>query len=142
MVVEGVVTEGEDDLVPPASVGGGGGVEDDSDQVLDVQDPSGLEMEVGNHGVNLAKLGSSTLLKRSSGRRLVGGGGDVLHLKGVEEVLLLGDTSSDGINCGALVLPSEGGHTHALLSSGSLGASSGKGRSECTVRSSDSDGRW
>jgi hypothetical protein len=84
MVVEGVVTEGEDDLVPPASVGGGGGVEDDSDQVLDVQDPSGLEMEVGNHGVNLAKLGSSTLLKRSSGRRLVGGGGDVLHLKGVE----------------------------------------------------------
>jgi hypothetical protein len=60
----------------------------------------------------------------------------------VEEVLLLGDTSSDGINCSALVLPSEGGHTHALLSSGSLSASSGKGRNECTVRSSDSDGRW
>jgi hypothetical protein len=142
VVVEGVAAESEEDLVPPASVGGGGGVEDDGDRVLDVRDPDGLEVEVGDHGVNLAKLGSDTLLKRSSGRRLVGGGGNVLHLGGVEEVLRLGDPASEGISRGALVLPSEGGHTHALLSSGGLGASGGKGRSKCTARSSDNDGRW
>ena len=31
VVVEGVAAEGEEDLVPPASVGGGRGVEEDGD---------------------------------------------------------------------------------------------------------------
>jgi hypothetical protein len=62
VVVEGVAAECEENLVPPASVGDGGGVEDDGDQVLDVEDPGGLEVEVGDHGVNLAKLGFGTLL--------------------------------------------------------------------------------
>jgi hypothetical protein len=49
---------------------------------------------------------------------LVGGRGDVLHLKGVEEVLRLGDTASQGISRGALALPSEGDYANPLLSCG------------------------
>jgi hypothetical protein len=52
--VEGVATEREENLVPPVSVGGGGGVEEDGDQVLDVRDPGGLKVEVGDHGVDRA----------------------------------------------------------------------------------------
>jgi hypothetical protein len=140
VVVEGVVAEGEKDLVPPSSVGGGGRVKDDGDQVLEVRDPGDLKVEVGDHGVNLAKLGSGTLLKRSSGRCLVGGGGDVLHLGGVEEVLRLGDTASEDISRGALVLPSEGCHTHVLLSSGGLGLGSRKSHGEGSVGSRDAGG--
>jgi hypothetical protein len=66
-------------------------------------------MEVGDHGVGLAKLRFDTLLDRSGERRLVGGGGDVLHLRGVEEALRLGDPAIKGIDRDALVLPSEGG---------------------------------
>ena len=70
MVVEGVAAEGEEDLVPLASVGGGRGVEEDGDQGPDVLDPGGLEVELGNHGVGRVVPGS-----RSSGRGLVGGRG-------------------------------------------------------------------
>jgi len=50
VVVEGVAAEGEQDLVPPASVGGGRRVED-GDQGPDVLGADGLEMELGDHGV-------------------------------------------------------------------------------------------
>jgi hypothetical protein len=32
-----------------------------------VRDPGDLKVEVGDHGINLAKLGSGTLLKRAVG---------------------------------------------------------------------------
>ena len=50
MVVEGVAAEGEQDLVPPTSVGGRR-VEEDGDQGPDVLDAGGLEVELGDHGV-------------------------------------------------------------------------------------------
>jgi hypothetical protein len=138
VVVEGVAVECEENLVPAASVGGG--VEDDGDQVPDVRDSDGLEVEVGDHGVNLAKLGSGTLLNWSSGRRLVGGGGDVLHLGGVEEVLHLGDTASEGISRGALALPCEGGHANPLVSGDGLRLGSRKCHGEGGVGSRDTGG--
>ena len=53
--------EGEEDLVPPASVGGRG-VEEDGDQGPHVLDAGGLEVELGDHGVDRVVPGS-----RSSG---------------------------------------------------------------------------
>ena len=44
MVVEGVAAEGEEDLVPLASVGGGRRVEEDGDQGPDVLDAGGLKV--------------------------------------------------------------------------------------------------
>jgi hypothetical protein len=55
VVVEGVAAKRQENLVPPASIGGGGRVEDDGDQVLNVHNPDGLEVEVGDHGVSWAK---------------------------------------------------------------------------------------
>jgi hypothetical protein len=51
VAVESVAAKNEEKLVPPSSVGGGVGVEDDGDQGLDVRDPDGLKVEVGDHGV-------------------------------------------------------------------------------------------
>jgi hypothetical protein len=59
VAVESVAAKNEK-LVPPSSVGGGVGVEDDSDEGLDVRDPGGLKVEVGDHGVVRATRGSST----------------------------------------------------------------------------------
>ena len=97
MVVEGVAAEGEQDLVPPASVAGGRRVEEDGDQGPDVLDASGLEVELGDHGVGRVVPGS-----RSSGRGLVGGRGAGLGDDGLaggdaEEVLRLGDPESESI---------------------------------------------
>jgi len=50
VVVEGVAAEGEEDLVPPASVGRGRGIEEDGDQGPDVLNAGGLEVELGDHG--------------------------------------------------------------------------------------------
>jgi hypothetical protein len=57
VAVESVAAEGEVNLVPPSSVGGGGGVEEEGDQVLDVRDPGGLKVEVGDLGVVRATRG-------------------------------------------------------------------------------------
>jgi hypothetical protein len=86
-----------------------------------VRDPDGLEVKVGDHGIDLAKLGTDTLLNWTSGRRLVGGGGDMLHLGDMEEVLCFDDPASKGISCGALTLPSEGSHANPLMSGSGLG---------------------
>jgi hypothetical protein len=51
VAVESVAAKNKEKLVPPSSVGGGVGVEDDGDQGLDVRDPGGLKVEVGDHGV-------------------------------------------------------------------------------------------
>ena len=61
MVVEGVAAEGEQDLVPPTSVGGRR-VEEDGDQGPNVLDAGGLEVELGDHEVGRVVPGS-----RSSG---------------------------------------------------------------------------
>jgi hypothetical protein len=58
--VEGVAAEREENPVPHSSVGGGGGVEEEGNQVLDVRDPVGLKVEVGDHGVVCATRGSNT----------------------------------------------------------------------------------
>jgi hypothetical protein len=70
VAVEDVAAKNEEKLVPPLSVGGRGGVEEDGDQVLDVRDPGGLKVEVGDHGVILATRGSSTRRRQRSGREL------------------------------------------------------------------------
>ena len=77
VVVEGVAAEGEEDLVPPATIGGGRGVEEDGDQGPDVLDAGGLEVELGDHGVGRVVPGS-----RTSGRGLVGGRDAVLGVDG------------------------------------------------------------
>jgi hypothetical protein len=48
-------------------------------------------------------------------------GGDALPRRGVEEALRLGDQVSKSVSRGALVLPSEGRHMHALLGGGCRG---------------------
>jgi hypothetical protein len=50
VVVEGVVAEGEEDLIPPAAVGGGRRVEEVGDQGPDVLDAGCLEVELGDQG--------------------------------------------------------------------------------------------
>ena len=115
MVVEGIAAEGEQDLVPPASVGGGRGVEEDGDQSPDVLDAGGLEVELGDHEVGRVVPGS-----RSNGRGLTGGRGAGLGVDGpaggdAEEVLRLGDPDSEGVGRGALALPGEGSHADPLL---------------------------
>jgi hypothetical protein len=102
------------------------GVEDDGHQVLDVRDLDGLKVEVGNHGVVRATRGSSTWLEWSRRRKR----GDALPRRGVEEALCLGDVASKSVSGGTLVLPGEGGHTHALLGSGYRGLGVLQGRSE------------
>jgi hypothetical protein len=101
-----------------------------------VRDPDGLKVEVGDHGVIRATRGSSTRLEWSRRRRLLRGG-DALPCRGVEEALRLGDLASKSVSRGALVLPSEGSHTHALLSSGDRGICALQGRSEGVVSSGD-----
>jgi hypothetical protein len=100
VVVKGIATEREEDLVLPACVGGRVGVGHTGDQVLDVQDPGSLKVEVSDHGVGLVEPGSSTPQARRS-RRLVGrradvlkDGGDELPVGG-EEALRLGDPASE-----------------------------------------------
>ena len=51
VVVEGVAAEGEEDQVPPASVGGRLGLEDARDEVADVLDAPGLVVELRHEGV-------------------------------------------------------------------------------------------
>jgi len=51
VIVEGVATEAEEDLIPPAPVGGRRKVKDDGNQGPDVLDPSGLEVELGDHRI-------------------------------------------------------------------------------------------
>ena len=134
MVVEGVAEEGEQNLVPPASVGGGCGVEKDGDQGPDVLDAGGLEVELGNHGVGRVVPGS-----RSSRRGLVGGRGAVLGVDGqlagedTKVVLRLGDPEGEGIGRGALALPSEGSHADQLLVRQSLRFGGEEGRGETRV---------
>jgi hypothetical protein len=125
MAVESVAAKNEK-LVPPSSVGGGVGVEYDGDQSLDVRDPGGLKVEVGDHGVVRATRVSSPW-ERSRRRRLLRGG-DTLPRRGVEEALCLGDLASKSVRGGALVLQARAA-THALLGSGSLGLGGLKSRS-------------
>jgi hypothetical protein len=80
VAVKSVAVKNEEKLVPPSSLGGGG-VEDDGDEGLDVQDPDGLKVEVGDHGVVRATRGSSTRLERSRRRRRLRGG-DALPRRG------------------------------------------------------------
>jgi hypothetical protein len=120
VVVESVAAKNEENLVPPSSAGGRGRVEDDDDQVLDVRDRGGLNVEVGDHGVVRATRGSSTWLERNRRRRPLRRG-DALPRRGVEEALCLGDLASKSISGGTLVLPGEGGHTHTLLGGGGCG---------------------
>jgi len=51
VIVEGVATDAEEDLVPLAPVGGQRRVKDDGNQGPDVLDPNGLEMELGDHRI-------------------------------------------------------------------------------------------
>jgi len=71
VIVEGVATEAEEDLVPPAPIGGRRRVKDDGNQGPDVLDPNGLEVELGDH--RIGRVGSRACHSR---RGLVGGGGD------------------------------------------------------------------
>jgi hypothetical protein len=48
--------------------------------------------------------------------------------RGVEETLRLGDLASKSVSGGTLVLPGEGGHTHALLDGGCRGLGVFQGR--------------
>jgi hypothetical protein len=132
VAVESVAAKNEEKLVPPSSVGGGVGVEDDCDQGLDVRDPGGLKVEVGDHGVVRAARGSSTWLERSRRRRLLRRG-DALPHRGVKEALRLGDPASKSVSNGTLVLPDEGGHTYTLLGGGCRGLGVLQGHSEGTV---------
>jgi hypothetical protein len=138
VAVEHVAAKNEK-LVPPSSVGCGVGVEDDDDEGLDVRDPDGLKVEVGDHGVVRATRGSSTRLERSRGRRLLRGG-DALPRSGVEEALRLSDLASKSVSGGTLVLPGEGGHTHTLLGGGCRGLGVLQGRSEGAVGGRDGGG--
>jgi hypothetical protein len=135
VAVEGVAAKNEE-LVPPSSVGGGVGVEDDGDQGLDVRDPGGLKVEVGDHGVVRVTRGCSTQLEWSRWRR----GGDTLPRRGVEEALRFGDLASKSVNGGTLVLPGEGGHTHALLGGCCRGLGVLQGCSEAVVGGRDGGG--
>jgi len=125
--------EGEEDLIPPASVGGRG-VEEDGDEGPDVLEAGGLEVELGDHGVGRVVPGS-----RSSWRGLVGGRGAGLGVDGLaggdaEEVLLcLGDPESEGVGRGALALPGEGSHADPLLGRRSLRLGGEEGRGESGV---------
>lgn len=145
MVVKGIATEREEDLVLPACVGGRVGVGHTGDQVLDVQDPGSLKVEVSDHGVGLVEPGSSTPRARRS-RRLVGrradvlkDGGDELPVGG-EEALRLGDPASKSVSRGALMLPGEGNHTHTLMGSSCLGLGALQGRSKGAVGGGDGSG--
>jgi hypothetical protein len=139
VAVESVVAKNEEKLFPPLSVRGGVGVEDNGDQVLDVRDPSGLKVEVGDHGVVRATRGSCTWLERSRRRRLLRGG-DALPRRGVEEALGLGDLARNSVSSGTLVLPGESGHTHTLLGDGRRGLGVLQGRSESAVGGHDGGG--
>jgi hypothetical protein len=132
VAVKRVAAKNEEKLVPPSSVGGGVGIEYDGDQGLDVRDPSGLKVEVGDHGVVRATRGSSTQLERSRRRKLLRGG-DALPRRGMEEALRLSDLASKRVSRGTLVLPGEGSHTHALLGGGRCGPGVLQGRSEGAV---------
>jgi hypothetical protein len=57
----------------------------------------------------------------------------------VEEALCLGDLASKSISAGTLMLPGEGGHTHALLG-GAAGLGVLQGRSEGAVGGRDGGG--
>jgi hypothetical protein len=120
VAVESVAAKNKEKLVPPSSVGGGVGVEDDSDQVLDVRDPGGLKVEVGDHGVIRATRGSSTWLEHSRRRKLLRGG-DAFPRRGVEEALRLNDLVSKCVSRGTLMLPGEGSQMHTLLGGGGRG---------------------
>jgi hypothetical protein len=111
VTVKSVAVKNKKKLVLPSSVGGGFGVEDEG---LDVRNPGGLKVEVGDHGVVRATRGSSTRLEQSRKRRLLRGR-DVLPRRGMEEALCLGDLASKRVRRGTLVLPGESRHTHALL---------------------------
>jgi hypothetical protein len=106
VTVKSVAAKNEEKLVPPSSVGGGGGVgvEDDGDEGLDVRNPGGMKVEVGDHGVVRATRGFSTRLEQSRRRRLLRGG-DTLPRRGVEEALRLGDLASKRVRRGTVVLP-------------------------------------
>jgi hypothetical protein len=134
VAVESVATEREN-LVPPVTLGGGG-VEEDFDQVLDVRDPGGLKVEVGDQWVDSATQGSSTRPGQSC-RRCLLRGGDVLPRRGVEKVLCLGNPASKCVSRRALVLPGKGSHTHALLGGCCLGLGGRKSRSKGAVGSGD-----
>jgi hypothetical protein len=139
VTVESVAAENKENLAPPSSIGGGGGVEEDVDQVLDVRDPGGLKVEVGDHGVIRATRGSSTRLEQSRRLRLLRGG-DALPRTGVEEALRLGDLASKSVSGATLVLPSEGGHTHTLLGGGCRGLEVCQGHNEGVVGGRDGGG--
>jgi hypothetical protein len=127
VVVEGVATEGVEDLVPPARVGRRRGVEDDGDQGPDVLDADGLEVEVGDQRVCRAVSSA-----RTSGWRLVGGRGrgvdevdDGLLASGDGEVALsLGNLTRPGVRGCAFALPSGGRGTDTLLGCRNLGLGS------------------
>jgi hypothetical protein len=68
-----------------------------------VRDPSGLKVEVGDHGVICATQGSRTR-RGQRRRRQLQGRGDTLPRRCVEETLRLSDLASKSIGGGTLVL--------------------------------------
>ena len=105
MVVEGVVAEGEEDQVPPASVGGRLGLEDDRDEEAYVLDAPCLVVEL--HLVGLGRIVPDDR-SRSRGR-----GPDVRRGRKAEELLGVADLVGQVVGRVALALPSESGLTHA-----------------------------
>jgi len=105
VVVEGVAAEGEEDQVPPASVGGRLGIEDDRNEEADVLDAPSLVVELHHVGVGRIVPDDRS---RSRGR-----GPDVRRGWKAEEPLGFGDLAGQGVGRVALALPSESGLTHA-----------------------------
>jgi len=143
VIVEGVATDAEEDLVPLAPVGGQRRVKDDGNQGPDVLDPNGLEMELGDH--RIGRVGPRACHSR---RGLVGGGDSVsevddrLLVGGDEEVVLrLGDLASKSICRSMLAFPSEGGRAYTLLGRCSLSLSGEEGCCKGGVGRSDPGGK-
>ena len=125
MVVEGVTAEGEEDQVPPASVGGRLGLEDNRDEA-DVLDAPSLVVELHHVGVG-------RIVPDNRGRTR-GRGPDVGRGWKSEELLRFGDLAGQAVGRVAFALPSEGGLTHAGPALRSRSTSRDEGGKESGVR--------
>ena len=126
MVVEGVAAEGEEDQVPPASVGERLGLEDDQDEEAYVLDAPCLLVEL--HHVEVGRIMPDDR-SRSRGR-----GPDVRRGWKAEELLGVGNLAGQGVSLVTLALPSESGLTHAGPALRSRSTSSGESGDEGGVR--------
>jgi hypothetical protein len=84
VIVESVAVEGEEDQVPPTSVGGGLGLEHNRDEKADVLHAPGLVVELGHERI-------SRIVPEDRGG---GGSADVVVGVRGEEVLRFGDLAS------------------------------------------------